>query len=454
MVKARLQAARRDDSTSRMRALRGDVDKQSRRLANALDALAPWGGGLGDLAFVSVPGEAETQALRSACRGREALRRQACAERLAAKTGEAERLRAEAEAAARAADLVGDDLAADIRAAREALWSAHRAELERAKRGGFRGRDAARRRRGRSAPCECARTCGSARARDDPRWHRSRSCARQGGSGCRGQGDRLEAVNREIASDRRPRCLQAARTAYARLYRRLACQAGRSAVGDRGLDEIKDARRSQIEDEAAVEARANALSEACTSRRRARSGRFGRGPHRGRGSGDRRRGEAHGPAPEGGRAPRRRRSRRGQIQKRLASGLKLARSVARGLRRDMAWRSRRRAPGRRGETVAEGAGRTARDPERVHGPRRPHRQDGARQVSLRRRGDWGRRGAEALATFGDEVRERADAAEARVASARRTRGAARRRPRLWTAPAGGLPRSPRRSTSTRGRLWR
>ncbi len=128
VLKARLQAARRDDSTSRIRALRVDADKQSRRLLNALAALAPWRGDPEALALVAVPGEAEIGALRERLSRTRALRGQH-ADRLAAKTGEAERLRAEAAVAARAADLVSDDLAADIRTAREAAWSAHRAEL-------------------------------------------------------------------------------------------------------------------------------------------------------------------------------------------------------------------------------------------------------------------------------------------------------------------------------------
>ena len=57
------------------------------------------------------------------------VRRQAL-DLLAAKTGEADRLMAEAAAAASAADL-GDEAAAEIRSAREAAWSAHRAALDR-----------------------------------------------------------------------------------------------------------------------------------------------------------------------------------------------------------------------------------------------------------------------------------------------------------------------------------
>ena len=50
---------------------------------------------------------------------------------MAAKTREAERLRVEAAAATRGADLLGDEAAAEIRSARDAAWSAHRAALDR-----------------------------------------------------------------------------------------------------------------------------------------------------------------------------------------------------------------------------------------------------------------------------------------------------------------------------------
>jgi uncharacterized protein YhaN len=254
MVKARLQAARRDDSTSRMRALRADVDKQSRKLANALDALAPWGGGLGDLAFVSVPGEAETQALRERLSRTRALRGQH-AERLAAKTGEAERLRAEAEAAARAADLVGDDLAADIRAAREALWSAHRAELNARSAEAF---EAAMRRD------DAAGAARLANARElAARRERAMTLAGVEAECARAKADldaaesALEAVNREIASAA-PAAPPAGRDILSFIDAwRVKRDEALSAMA--GLDEIKDARR-RIEDEAAVGRRA--LSEA------------------------------------------------------------------------------------------------------------------------------------------------------------------------------------------------
>ena len=49
--------------------------------------------------------------------------------RLADKSGEAEQLRAKAEVASRAAEVVGDDVASGLRSAREAAWSVHRAAL-------------------------------------------------------------------------------------------------------------------------------------------------------------------------------------------------------------------------------------------------------------------------------------------------------------------------------------
>ena len=127
-LKTRLQAARRDDSVARLRGARADMEKQARRLAQAMAALAPWQGWPEELVSVSVPGEAETAAIRR--RLSQALaERQSNVQRLADKNGEAERLRAEAAVAARAAKIVDDDVAAEIRLAREAAWSAHRAAL-------------------------------------------------------------------------------------------------------------------------------------------------------------------------------------------------------------------------------------------------------------------------------------------------------------------------------------
>ncbi len=126
-LKSRLQAARRDESAPRLRAARDEAVKRTRKLADALAALQPWTGGPEALARVSVAGEAETAALRERLsQARE--RRQHHVDRLAAKTAEAERLKAEA-AAAPAIDFVGDDIAADLRAARDAAWSSHRGEL-------------------------------------------------------------------------------------------------------------------------------------------------------------------------------------------------------------------------------------------------------------------------------------------------------------------------------------
>ena len=51
---------------------------------------------------------------------------------LAAKTREAERLKVEAAAAARAADLLSDEVAREIRSARDAAWLAHCTALDRA----------------------------------------------------------------------------------------------------------------------------------------------------------------------------------------------------------------------------------------------------------------------------------------------------------------------------------
>ena len=128
LLKTRLQPARRDESFSRLRALRDEMERQARKLADALAALAPWRGFPEELALVSVPGETEISALRQRL-SQTIAARQSHVDRLAGKTVEAERLRAETAAAARATELVGDDVAADLRAAREAKWSAHRASL-------------------------------------------------------------------------------------------------------------------------------------------------------------------------------------------------------------------------------------------------------------------------------------------------------------------------------------
>ena len=115
-------------SASRLRALRDEMQRQGRKFVDALAALAPWRGDEDALALVQVPGEAEIAALRR--RHSQAIAaRQSAIVRLADKTGEAERLKAEAAAAARATELIGDESAADLRAAREAAWSGHRAAL-------------------------------------------------------------------------------------------------------------------------------------------------------------------------------------------------------------------------------------------------------------------------------------------------------------------------------------
>jgi uncharacterized protein YhaN len=136
VLKSRLQAARRDESASRLRALRDEMERQARKLADVLAALAPWRGYPEALALVSVPGEAELSALRQRLSQMIAAR-QSQVDRLAGKTAEAERLRAEAAAAVRAGELVGDGLAADLRAAREATWSHHRAALSASTAGAF-----------------------------------------------------------------------------------------------------------------------------------------------------------------------------------------------------------------------------------------------------------------------------------------------------------------------------
>jgi uncharacterized protein YhaN len=128
VLKLRLQASRRDESAQRVRAIRDEMEKQARKLQAVLAGLGPWRGDPEALAYVSVPTEAETSALRQRL-SQAVAARQNHAGRLADKTREAQRLKAEAAAAARATDLVGDSAASQLRAAREAAWSAHRAAL-------------------------------------------------------------------------------------------------------------------------------------------------------------------------------------------------------------------------------------------------------------------------------------------------------------------------------------
>ena len=128
-LKAVLAQARRDDSVSRFRTARNEIDEQTRKLSEALAALAPWRGDAETLAVISVPSEGETEELRQRLSKARELRHRHL-DAWTAKTGEAERLRGEANVAARAADLVSDEAAANIRSARDAAWSAHRGSLD------------------------------------------------------------------------------------------------------------------------------------------------------------------------------------------------------------------------------------------------------------------------------------------------------------------------------------
>ncbi len=127
-LKNRLAGVRRDEWTSRLRGARDDASVTKRKLFEAMAALKPWTGGPETLAAVVVPGPAETAALRDRLAGLRA-RLEASADRVAQKAAEAGRLKAEASAAARAADLVDDHAAASLRRARDSAWSAHRAAL-------------------------------------------------------------------------------------------------------------------------------------------------------------------------------------------------------------------------------------------------------------------------------------------------------------------------------------
>ena len=129
-LKTRLIEARRDNSTARLRAARDEINTTTRKLKEAFAALAPWRGNAETLAQAPFPDEAKTAELRRRVARSEALRQQAL-DLLAAKTREAERLRVEAAAASRGADLLGDEAAAEIRSARDAAWLAHREALDR-----------------------------------------------------------------------------------------------------------------------------------------------------------------------------------------------------------------------------------------------------------------------------------------------------------------------------------
>ena len=76
-LKARLLEARRDDSATRLRAARDDIDKGARKLKEAFAALAPWRGNAEALTLVVVPDEAEIAELRrraAQCEGASAAR--------------------------------------------------------------------------------------------------------------------------------------------------------------------------------------------------------------------------------------------------------------------------------------------------------------------------------------------------------------------------------------------
>jgi uncharacterized protein YhaN len=127
-LKNRLAAVRRDEWTSRLRSARADAEATKRRLFEALEALKPWSGGLEMLAAVIVPSPAETTAIRDRLAELRA-RREGSADRVTQKAAEAGRLKAEASAAARAPNLVGDGEALALREARDSAWNAHRAAL-------------------------------------------------------------------------------------------------------------------------------------------------------------------------------------------------------------------------------------------------------------------------------------------------------------------------------------
>ena len=343
---------------------------------------------------------------------------------MAAKTGEAERLKAEAAAAARAADLLGDEAAAEIRSARDAAWSAHRAALDRTSADVF---EAAMRRDDAAGAARRGRRAGTrrlARARDQARGRRSGTGARQSRSRSGGQGDRRarSSRSRRLRPPRRRKGRDAlafidawrvkrnealtlidalrqsedaerrAEDEGERMRERLSAALRAAGVAHdqiSGLEALIEAAETALADEAK-------LADACGRRRRSA-------------------------------APRRLAPRpSSEIAKEADANWRS--SLARGVRRDVAWRGRRRARARRGQAIAEGAGRIARDAERLRRARRPHRQDGARQARCSPTRST-RSPPRSISTMSrGDVRQRAEAIEERVARARaRTRAAGRRR---------------------------
>ena len=128
-LKTLLDLTRRDDSAQRAGLARASIAKQTKLLDEALRALAPWRGDAEGLAALPTPSQAEIAGLRDRWQ-RAGAKRDAARDALRAKLGELERAQAEAGAAARSQAMVGDDEAANVRAARDAAWAAHRAALD------------------------------------------------------------------------------------------------------------------------------------------------------------------------------------------------------------------------------------------------------------------------------------------------------------------------------------
>ncbi len=306
---------------------------------------------------------------------------------LAAKTREAERLKVEAAAAARGTDVPGDEAAAEIRSAREAAWLAHRAALDRTSADVF---EAAMRR---DDAAGAARVAGAR----ELAVLRERAIKLAGVEAEREHAKAdLEAAEKAIAAldleiaaiapaappqgrdalafiDAWRAKRNEALTLIDALRRSEDAERRAEAEGERARERLSAALRAagvahdQNSDlEALIEAAETALGDEAKLRR---------------------------PAAEGGGAPRRGCSRRGQAQNRKGSRRQLASRLARGVRWDLAWRGGGRARAWRGQAIAEGARRIARDAERMRRARRPHRQDGARQALVRRRSRRRRGGA-------------------------------------------------------------
>lgn len=124
-----LEAARLADPGAALRAAERLAAATARRLAEALEGLAPWRGTAEALAGLALPAARDVEAWvgEAAEAEAEARRRDGEAADLA---GERDALRAQVDALGRVAGPIADAEALALRAARDRAWAAHRARLE------------------------------------------------------------------------------------------------------------------------------------------------------------------------------------------------------------------------------------------------------------------------------------------------------------------------------------